>query len=151
MSKKEDKIPEEIQKFLKENQVATLCFSDEEKNPYCINCFYVFDEENVILIFKSSPGTNHHMMIKPGRKVAGTILPMKVDVLKLKGIQFTAEILNEEHLTSFHTSTTYYKKNPFALAVPGYIWAVRLLDMKFTDNSVVFAKKTVWTLKNNDK
>jgi len=141
---KDEKIPEEISNFLNENQVATLCFTDENKNPYCINCFYVFDDENEILIFKSSPGTNHHLMIQGGHKVAGTILPMKVDVLKLKGIQFTAEILKENHLTAYHTSTTYYKKNPFALAVPGYVWAVHLHTMKFTDNTVVFAKKMLW-------
>lgn len=145
------KIQKEIVGFLQDNQVASLCFLDEDQTPYCINCFYVFDEEHKVLIFKSSPGTNHHAMIKPGAKVAGTILPMKVEVLKLMGIQFRAEILNEQSLTAFHTSTTYYKKNPFALAVPGYVWAVRLLEMKFTDNSVVFAKKTVWNLNKNEK
>ncbi|MBK9282998.1 MAG: hypothetical protein IPM51_01615 [Sphingobacteriaceae bacterium] len=149
MSKAEEKIPNEINKFLNANQVATVCFIDEENHPYCINCFYVYDEEYEILIFKSSPGTNHHNMILSENRVAGTILPMKVDVLKLKGIQFTAQILSEQYLTAFHAGTTYYKKNPFALAMPGYVWAVQLLSMKFTDNTMVFAKKMHWNTNKN--
>ena len=70
--------------FLSKNQVATVCFTNELNQPYCINCFYAFDEEHHILIFKSSIGTTHQKLTKPTARVSGTILPNVIDTLKLK-------------------------------------------------------------------
>jgi uncharacterized protein YhbP (UPF0306 family) len=144
MTIKENLIPKEIEDFISENQVSTICFNDDNNAPYCINCFYVFDKKNEILIFKSSPGTNHHGMIIPNKMIAGTILPEKIDVMKLQGVQLTATIVSEEFLEENKATTNYYIKNPFAVAIPGYIWGVKLTTLKFTDNTLVFGKKTKW-------
>ena len=144
MSEADANFPSDISDFISNNQVSTVCFSDSNSNPYCINCFFVFDLKNKLLIFKSSPGTNHHEMIIPDSLVAGTILPEKIDVMKLKGIQFTAKIISEVEIENLNSASNYYFKNPFAVAIPGYIWAVQLQTIKFTDNTLVFGKKTKW-------
>ncbi|MBK6833084.1 MAG: pyridoxamine 5'-phosphate oxidase family protein [Bacteroidetes bacterium] len=137
-------IIENIKEFIEESQVASVCFVDEFGQPYCINCFYAFDKEKGMLVFKSSLGTNHHAMIKEKKKVAGTILPNEVNTLKIKGLQFEAEILSQSLVVDFQCPGTYYKKYPFALAMPGYIWAISLDKMKLTDNTLVFGKKEKW-------
>lgn len=137
-------IPESTKLFLEESQIASICFVDKENKPYCVNCFYAFDAENGILALKSTVGTNHHTMIATEKKVAGTILPNEVNPLKIKGLQFQGEIVSQGLITDFKCSAAYYKKYPFALAMPGYIWAISLDKMKLTDNTLVFGKKEKW-------
>lgn len=137
-------IIDSIKEFLEECQIASLCFVDETGQPYCINCFYAIDVDNGALVFKSSLGTNHHAMIKEKGKIAGTVLPNEVNTLKIKGLQFQGEILGQDLITDYQSSAKYYKKYPFALAMPGYIWAIKLNTMKLTDNTLVFGKKEKW-------
>lgn len=133
-----------IKEFLEESQIASVCFVDDIGSPYCINCFYAIDYENGLLVFKSSLGTSHHAMIKEKGKIAGTILPNEVNTLKIKGLQFQGEITGQGLISDFKCSATYYKKYPFALAMPGYIWAISLDKMKLTDNTLVFGNKEKW-------
>jgi uncharacterized protein YhbP (UPF0306 family) len=137
-------IPDTIKTFLSSNKVATVCFVDEHNNPYCINCFFVFDEEHNILIFKSSAGTTHQNFIKPMACVSGTILPDALDVLKIKGIQFVGKLVDKQEEESFKLNSKYLKKYPMSLAILGYIWAVKLDYVKFTDNTLGFGNKTIW-------
>lgn len=137
-------ISKKISEFLNENKIATLCFSDAEGDPYCINCFYAFDENSRSLILKSSVGTKHYNFLKANAKLAGTILPNEVDLLKLKGLQFTGKLLEEKQINALSLSSIYIKKYPFSLAIPGYIWAVTFGYLKFTDNTMGFGKKTIW-------
>ena len=61
-----------IATYISESKVFTLatCINNV---PYCANCFYVFDEENKILIFLSSNSTRHVTEALANKKVAGTI------------------------------------------------------------------------------
>jgi len=133
-----------ILEFLKENKISSICFVDKEGKPYCVNCFYLYDEENKVLIFKSSFGTTHDAFILPDSSVAGTILPDSVDVLKIKGIQFSGKILSKTDVDKFKLSSQYTKKYPFSLTMPGYIWAVSLELIKFTNNTLGFGNKAIW-------
>ena len=140
-------IPKKIVDFLQENKISTICFIDLENHPYCINCFYTFDEEHHILIFKSSIGATHQQLTKPTACISGTILPNVIDTLKLKGIQFTGKIIENEEIDKLQLNLKYVKKYPMSLAVMGYVWAVRLDFLKFTDNTLGFGNKTIWTSK----
>jgi len=141
-------ISKNISEFINNNKIATLCFTDTEGNPYCINCFYAFDETTQSLILKSSVGTKHQNFIKAKTKIAGTILPKTIDLLKIKGLQFTGNLLEEKQINDLSLSLIYIKKFPFSLAIPGYIWAVNLEYLKFTDNTTGFGKKTIWQVKH---
>lgn len=133
-----------ILEFLKENKISTVCFTDKTGKPYCINCFYLFDEANVVLMFKSSFGTTHDSFVLPDVNVAGTILPDSIDVLKIKGIQFSGKILAKTDVDKFKLNAQYTKKYPLSLTMPGYIWGVRLDHIKFTNNTLGFGNKTTW-------
>lgn len=137
-------ISKNISEFLNDNKIATVCFVDNEGKPYCINCFYVYDEKSLLLIFKSSVGTTHHNFIKPDTHVAGTILPGTIDFLKIKGIQFNGKLVDEKHIGNLELSSKYTKKFPISLAIPGYVWGVKLNYIKFTDNTLGFGNKNIW-------
>jgi uncharacterized protein YhbP (UPF0306 family) len=139
-------IPDKLQLFISENKISTVCFVNDENKPYCINCFYTFDEKNNILIFKSSKGTTHQNYTKANACVSGTILPNEIDALKLKGVQFSGKIIENEEIEKLLLNSKYLKKYPMSIAIMGYIWAVKLDFLKFTDNTLGFGNKTIWKL-----
>ena len=108
-------IPDNLLIFLNQNKVITVCLVDNKNHPYCINCFYVFDENSKCLIFKSSHGTYHQGLIKDSASVSGTILPEKIDTLKLRGIQFTGKLISSIKVETLNLNSKYLKKYPFGL------------------------------------
>lgn len=139
-------IPESIKTFLTANRVASVCFNNDENVPYCINCFYVFDENHHTFLFKSSHNTFHEDYTRIVNPMAGSILPEKIDTLKMKGIQFTGKSLSEAEVAGLEMASVYYKKYPFARVMPGYIWAIRPEFIKLTDNTLGFGNKTIWSV-----
>ena len=137
-------ITENIKIFIDKNQVSTVCFVDGNNHPYCINCFYVFDSSSAILIFKSSHSTKHDSFIKSGEPTSGTIIEDQIDVTKLKGIQFTGILINQQQIIENKLQLLYTTKFPMSIAIPGYLWGIQLQYLKFTDNSFVFRNKTIW-------
>ena len=135
---------ESIRKFILENKVANICFVCEDGTPYCISCFYAFDEKNNLLVLKSSTGTSHDTVSFKGDPLAGTIIPEQIEVMNLQGIQFQGRTIRKESLDNWNIATTYYGKFPFAMAMPGYLWAIELNDIKFTDNKKAFGTKIKW-------
>lgn len=129
--------------YIKTNKVLTIATS--EKNiPYCANCFYVFDEENSLLIFLSDDATRHISEALSNSNVAGTINQPFSTVAKIKGVQFTGNFINptDEQAKTFYAQ--YYDKFSFAKAKPSAIWAIDLLSIKMTDNTLGFGKKLRW-------
>lgn len=137
-------LPKNIIEFLGSNKLATVCFVDNEGNPYCINCFYYFDELNQALVFKSSNKATHHTFIQNRSGIAGTILPNSLDFLKLKGAQFRGKLVDEQQIKDFDLDSKYTKKHPMSMAISGYVWAVELNFVKFMDSTFGFGKDTVW-------
>ena len=130
--------------FIKENKVATVCCTDGKNNPYCFQCFYAFDEKNRLLFFKSSAGAYHVELMSANHSVAGTIQAQKIDLLTLKGIQFTGQLLTNEILYAISPGQFYHKRFPFAVARPGKVWCIELTMVKMTDNTNVLGKKLKW-------
>jgi len=132
-----------IATYISENKVFTLATSINNV-PYCANCFYVFDEENKILIFLSSNSTRHVTEALANKKVAGTIDKEVTTVAKIKGLQFSGEFIDptEEDQKAFYK--IYYHKFPFAKAKPSPVWGIKLNWLKMTDNNLGFGKKLNW-------
>ena len=130
--------------FLNKNQIATVCFTNELHQPYCINCFYAFSEDSVTLIFKSSYGTSHDTYIKNNTPIAGTIISNRIHLTKLQGIQFTGKLLDEHEINNKRLNFSYIKKIPLSITIPGYFWGVTLEYIKFTDNTLGIGNKTTW-------
>jgi len=139
----------EIITFIKENKIACFCCVDENNAPYCFNCFYLFDEQNHLLFFKSSPNTHHSKIMLKSSKIAGSILPDKMDFITLKGLQFTGSVLSQDFPDNINPEIYYHKKLPFAFAKPGKVWCIQLETLKMTDSTNLFGKKLRWEKSEN--
>lgn len=84
--------------FISKNKIATVCCLDDQQQPYCFNCFYVFEPTQQLLLFKSSENTFHTHCLNTNNEIAGTILPGTINFPTLKGIQFTGKICREDSL-----------------------------------------------------
>jgi len=135
---------EDIINFASKQTCATISCIAENGKPYCFNCFYAFNSELGLLYFKSSGDTYHSLLMKQNPFIAGTILPDKLKILLVQGIQFDGELLAGDHPSTAHASANYHKKHPVALAMAGDIWTIRINHIKMTDSSKGFGKKITW-------
>ncbi len=85
-------------------------------------------------------------LIKVNPVIAGTILPDKLPLVGVKGIQFEGLVLSFADRLSERGSEAYHKKYPFARAISGEVWVIQLLNIKMTDSSIGFAKKIAWSI-----
>jgi len=131
--------------FLKAQTFATIACSRPNHQPYCFTCFYVFEETENRLIFKSSGTTYHEQLMREFPMLAGSILPDKLSRWHIRGLQFEAQVhaTNDQDLLS-RAGNLYHRAHPAALAMPGKIWLIDLLKVKFTDNKLGFGKKLSW-------
>jgi uncharacterized protein YhbP (UPF0306 family) len=134
-----------IREFLTNQKCASICCIDGEGAPYCFSCFYAFNSEDGVLYFKSSADTYHCKLINTNPRISGTVLPDKLPVLALKGVQFQGEVLTADHPLSKSAAKKYYRINPLAIAIPGEVWTVMINHIKMTDSSQGFGKKIAWT------
>ena len=131
-----------IVEFIDKQKTATLCCLDDENNPYCFSVFYVFDKVERRLYFKSSSSSNHSKYLLKHRKISGTILPDNLNMLAIRGIQFTGFILHNSD--SLNNEAEYHKRFPVAMTIPGEVWAIQLETIKMTDSTIGFGKKFFW-------
>jgi uncharacterized protein YhbP (UPF0306 family) len=135
---------EKINSFIEENTCASIACLDSNGHPYCFSCFYAVDTKEGLLFFKSSSDSNHAAFLTSNPIIAGTILPDKLNKLQVKGIQFEGTILHVDDELAKNASLQYYKSNPMAMAMSGEIWTVKIIRIKYTDNSLGFGKKIIW-------
>ena len=133
-----------IIQFAENQKVTTICCIEEGTIPYCFNCFFSLDADRELLYFKSSPQSYHAKLLAVNTGIAGTILPDNLNVLAVKGIQYTGIVLSGSHELAISASKVYHKKYPFAFAIPGNIFIIQLTKIKMTDSSNVFGKKIEW-------
>jgi hypothetical protein len=135
---------EKISAFIEKQTSGSLACVDETGQPWCFSFFYSWDPVNGLLHYKSSNDTRHSIILRGNKKIAGTILPDKLNLLQIKGIQFEGKLLEDDDPLAASASAHYHKKHPMALAMPGVIWTLRLDHIKFTDNSLGIGKKLNW-------
>ncbi|MBA3901224.1 MAG: pyridoxamine 5'-phosphate oxidase family protein [Bacteroidetes bacterium] len=132
-----------ILKYLEENSMFTLATSTQNI-PHCAICFYVYDEDNNTLIFKSKEVTRHVQEAIKNKMVAGSITSAYNNITKIKGIQFSGTFklpLNQEQI---RMQNLYNLKFPVSKLFPGTIYAVALDYIKMTDNTLGMGKKRIW-------
>jgi uncharacterized protein len=108
-----------IIEFIKGQTCSTICCVEENTNPHCFSCLYLFNPADGLLYFKSSPDSFHMKLIKLNPQIAGTILPDKLNKLMLKGIQLQGQVLEQHHPLANGAAVNYYKKYPIAMAIKG--------------------------------
>jgi uncharacterized protein len=140
---------ETIIHFLQGQTCATICCVDELDKPYCFSCFFASNSEEVLLYFKSSADSHHSVLMKKNPFIAGTILPDKLNMLVVKGLQFEGILLDAHHPFTEKASGYYHKKHLMALAIPGEIWTIQINCIKMTDSTKGFGKKITWNREGN--
>ena len=133
-----------IQQFIQGQKAASLCCVDAEGHPYCWTCFFAFDAQKGLLYFKTGSASHHTPLMRQNPKLAGTILPDKLNALAIQGIQWEGLLLPAEHELAKNASLHYHKRYPFALAKPGDVYTVQLEHLEMTDNTKGFGTKIHW-------
>jgi uncharacterized protein YhbP (UPF0306 family) len=136
-------MPEPIVAFLNDSSVVTMATSIDD-HPYCAACYFAYVPGAHLLAFKSDSDTKHIEDALHNNFIAGSILPDKIVRAKPKGIQFTGEFFKAEGEIGEQAKRAYIKKFPLAGIFRGDIWVIALSKIKFTDNTLVFGKKTMW-------
>ena len=125
-------------------QTALTIATSVDNVPYCATCFYAYIEKDNLLIFKSETETKHISDAVSNNQVAGSILVDKTEIGKIKGIQFNGIFLTPKDAQLKDAQKAYYFKYPYAAAMKGDLWAIELISVKFTDNTLGFGKKLKW-------
>lgn len=64
--------------------------------------------------------------------VSGTILPDKLRIYAIEGIQFHGMWLSQDHPLAYEASERYHLKYPFALAIAGEVFTIQLQEIKMS-------------------
>ncbi|MBI1782124.1 MAG: pyridoxamine 5'-phosphate oxidase family protein [Sphingobacteriales bacterium] len=135
---------ENIIKFISQQTCATVSCVDATNKPYSFSCFYAFNEKEGLLYYKSSLETKHSQIILEHPFVAGTILPDKLNKIRIRGLQFEGEVLPVTHPDAKNAADIYYHTHPLAMAIGGEVWTIKVNSIKYTDSSLGFGKKVGW-------
>ena len=125
-----------IESFLNKNTVASIAVMINNA-PYSFNCFYAFDNTTKSLWFKSSEASTHVLAIEKNEHISGTIYRCSHHAFQTEGVQFLGKA--KKHDGSF--THNYYSKYPFARAMPGTLYRVEFVSMKYSVNKAGIKKK----------
>ena len=134
----------DIVKFISKQKTASICTTDTNGNPYCFSCFFAYDADHSVLFYKTHADSHHAALMMIKKEVAGTILPDRTDPVIVRGLQFEGRVLSPDHPMAAHASSKYHLRFPFALAMPGDLWAIQVDHIKMTDSSKGFGYKVNW-------
>lgn len=129
--------------FLNKHHVMTLSTCADGR-PWCANCFYAFNKEEMTLIFTSDFETRHIKEALLNNHVAGNVVLETSIVGKIQGIQFSGELFSPEGEAADRINRIYLKKFPFAVLMHTTLWELRIDYAKMTDNRLGFGKKLIW-------
>lgn len=136
-------------KFIQKHHVLTLA-TCKDNQPYCANCFYVYLEDENMLVFTSDKETKHIHDIAEQNYVAGSIVLETTVIGKIQGIQFNGIISEPGQDLMKKVKKAYLKRFPYAALMDTTLWTVKLSYIKMTDNRLGFGKKLIWgKLKEN--
>ncbi len=139
-----ENIQQHIANFIAQQTVATVCCTGPEGALHCFSCYYAYNENQQLLIFKTSDDSLHMQYLLKKPLLAGTILPDKLNKLKVQGIQFNGELLATSHAQGNDAGKLYHRRHPIALAMQGTVYTIRLDLIKMTDNTLGFGTRLIW-------
>jgi uncharacterized protein YhbP (UPF0306 family) len=138
-----------IVEFLSKHHVLTLATS-QNNIPWCANCFYAFDSENLNLVFTSDTTTRHIIEAQEQPQVACSIVLETNVVGKIQGIQMQGKLIKPEGEVYEAAQNRYLKRFPFAALMNTTLWVLEPEYIKMTDNRLGFGKKLIWDINNLD-
>ena len=115
-----------------------------ENNPWCASCFYVYLEEENVIVFTTDLKTRHGLEFIKNPKIAGSVALETLVIGKIRGIQFEGIVSEPDEEMRSRVRNAYLKRFPVAMLMETHLWIVRLTHIKYTDNRLGFGKKLVW-------
>ena len=137
-------IDSRVIKFFRRHHVLTIATTVEDE-PWCANCFYVYMEEENVLVFTTDHDTRHGKQFVKNPKVGGSVVLETMAIGKIRGIQFQGIVSEPEGEMLSKAKWAYLKKFPPAVLMDTHLWIVNLTLIKMTDNRLGFGKKLIWT------
>jgi len=134
-----------IVKFLKKHHVLTVCTTVDDE-PWCAHCYYVYLEDENAFVFTSDRETRHGREFLMNNFVAGSVALETRIVGKIQGVQFQGRIFELEGERLKRAEKAYLRRFPIATLMETHLWMLELTFLKFTDNTLGFGKKLVWTV-----
>lgn len=132
-----------IEEFIKQHHVFTLA-TCANNIPWCSACFYVYDSNNVSLIFTSDNDTRHALEAIENNSVAGNIVLETSVVGKIRGVQLSGKVHMTSGLQKKECKLKYLKRFPYAILSTTAMWEFEIESIKMTDNRLGFGKKLKW-------
>lgn len=139
-----------IRHFLARQHVVTLATGQGEA-VWCASCFYAWDEASMTLYLLTSPQSQHGQLMLGNPWVAGTVARQTRNVAQIQGIQFRAHIARLAGEDEARARRRYYRRFPLARLRPAPIWALRLMQVKMTDNRCGFGHKRHWQRQDGER
>lgn len=132
-----------ISTFLDDNHVLALCaLADGEM--WSANCFYVADTEIMTLYFMTELKTQHGAMMVKNPQVVGTVAPQPESIALIRGIQYRGEAVILSGDEEQAARQRYCQQFPIAATMKAPVWALKLNEIKMTDNNLGFGTKLRW-------
>ncbi|MBU8892957.1 MAG: pyridoxamine 5'-phosphate oxidase family protein [Bacteroidales bacterium] len=138
-----NEIDKRIIEFINKHHVLTLS-TTRNNIPYSANCFYVYFEDENMLVFTSDYETKHAQDATKQNIVAGSIVLETNVVGKIQGVQLQGKMYEPKEDLLKRVKARYLKRFPVAMLMKTNLWVVELSFLKFTDNRLGFGKKLIW-------
>jgi uncharacterized protein YhbP (UPF0306 family) len=132
-----------MKKFFRKHHVLTIA-TTVNNEPWCANCFYVYLDEENLLVFTTDSDTRHGQDFVKNPLVAGSVVLETMILGKIRGIQFQGTISEPESSLLKKAKSTYLKRFPVAMLMDTHLWIVKLTFIKMTDNRLGFGRKLIW-------
>jgi uncharacterized protein YhbP (UPF0306 family) len=136
-------IEKRIIRFFRKHHVLTIATTVNDE-PWCANCFYVYLEEQNVLVFTTDLETRHGQEFLNNPQVAGSVVLETRIIGKIRGIQFRGEVSEPEGEMLEKARKAYLRRFPVAMLMDTHLWIVTLTHIKMTDNRLGFGKKLIW-------
>ncbi|MBK1624483.1 hypothetical protein CKO32_13030 [Afifella marina DSM 2698] len=133
--------------FLASYHVLTLACSDGEE-VWAANCFYLWLPRSASFVILTDGSTRHAVMMQARRDVAGCVSGQPEKVEDIKGVQFSARATCLPDASARAVRALYEERFPVASKMPAPVWLLAADFLKYTDNSLGFGTKILWSRKD---
>jgi uncharacterized protein len=135
--------PARISDFMSTHHVLSLAVVDGD-TPWSASCFYAFEPNTASVLVMTSVKTRHGHAMQSRPIVSATVSEQPERLRDIRGVQFSAFASRLSGAELEAAMDRYLIRHPVARLRPTDLWRLSIEHIKLTDNSLVFARKTIW-------
>ncbi len=140
----ENPVDKRIIDFIESHHVLTLATSCKDE-PWCANCFYVYLPARNSFIFTSDSKSRHISDIAHNCFVGASIVLETRTVGRIQGLQLQGVVTRVDAADRAEAKRAYIREYPYAVMADLTLWQLDVSLLKFTDNTLGFGKKLLWS------